>query len=502
MTSTSADPISGDGPAIDSARSLPLPGDEDLREFLENGSVPFHWVAADGTILRANRAALELLGYEEREYVGRSVADLHADPETFADLVERRALGERLKGFEARLRCKDGSIKDVLIDSTVWWHDGAPIHTASFRDISDQREADAAAFRLSAIVESSDDAIVSKDLNGIVHSWNAGAEQLFGYQADEVIGRSIRLLIPDDLQAEEDEILRRVRRGEPIEHFDTVRRRKDGTLVPVSLTVSPVRDRRGRIVGASKIARDITKRREAEEAVQRSIELKDQFLGLVSHELRTPVSTIVGNAQLLQRRIDRLSEAARAQALFDIANEGDRLHRIIENLLVLTRLEATGESVRDSIEPRALAEDAIAIARRRAPRRSISLRVDDGTPIGIGDETLATLVLQNLISNADKYSPPEAEIEVIVRRGDHAGPVFHVLDRGHGIAPEDIDNVFEPFFRSESTKTLAPGMGLGLAVCRRIADAQGGAVRVESRPGGGSDFAFSLPAFELAAPHR
>ena len=499
MTSTSADPIPGDVPPAEAARSLPLPGDEDLREFLEHGSVPFHWVLADGTILKANRAALDLLGYAEHEYVGRNLADFHADAETLTELLEKRAAGEPLDGFEARLRCRDGSTKDVVIDSTALSHGDQAIHTSSFRDITKQREADAAAFRLSAIVESSDDAIVSKDLEGIVHSWNAGAEQLFGYRADEVIGRSIRMIIPADMQNEEDEILSKVRRGDRVDHFDTVRQRKDGSRVPIGLTVSPVRDARGRIVGASKIARDITRRREAEETLRRSMESKDQFLGLVSHELRTPVSTIVGNAQLLQRRIDRLPEAARDQALSDIVTEGDRLHRIIENLLVLTRLEATGESVREPIDPRGLAEEAVAVAHRRAPQRIISLRVEDDAPAAIGDEALATLVLQNLISNADKYSPPEAEIEVVVRRGEHDGPVFHVLDRGQGIDPADVESVFEPFFRSESTKALAPGMGLGLAVCRRIADAQGGAVWVESRPGGGSDFAFSLPAFEAAA---
>ena len=500
MNSACADRLSGDTPPQASTSSRLQPGDEDVREFLEHGSVPFHWVTADGTILRANRATLELFGYDEHEYVGLNIADLHADPETLAELLERRAQGQPLRGFEARLRAKDGSVKDVVIDSTVVWHDGVAIHTSSFRDISQQREADAAAFRLSAIVESSSDAIVGKDLNGIVQSWNAGAERLFGYTPDEIVGRSIRTIIPADKQAEEDEVLRRVRAGELVDHFETERQRKDGSLVPISLTISPVKDRRGRIIGASKIARDITGQREAEEAMRRSIELKDQFLGLVSHELRTPISTIVGNAQLLLRRGDRLTEEARAQSLGDIVSESDRLQGIIENLLALTRLEATDELVRAAIDPQALVEEAIAVVRRRARRRVISVTVAEGIPAVYADQTLSSLVLQNLISNAHKYSPADDEIDVVVSSRADGRVDFEVLDRGAGVSPAELERIFEPFYRSEGSKSQAPGMGLGLAVCRRIAEALEGAVEVEPRAGGGSRFTFTLPAHSDTVP--
>ena len=140
--------------------------------------------------------------------------------------------------------------------------------------------------RLAAIIDSSDDAIVSKDLNGIITSWNKGAERLFGYPAEETIGRSIRMLVPLDRQDEEDEVLRRIRIGERVDHFETVRRRKDGTFVDISLTVSPIHDATGRVVGASKIARDITDRKVAEATLAESMELKNQFLSLVSHEFR------------------------------------------------------------------------------------------------------------------------------------------------------------------------------------------------------------------------
>jgi PAS domain S-box-containing protein len=354
------------------------------------------------------------------------------------------------------------------------------------------RRAEEAQYHLSAIVQSSDDAIVSKDLDGIVRSWNPGAERLFGYRADEMIGRSIRVIIPAEHQSEEDEVLRRIRNGERIDHFETIRRRKDGSLVPISLTVSPVLDGAGRVIGASKIARDITEKRAAEELMRSSLALKDQFLGLVSHELRTPISTIVGNAQLLLRRGDRLPTAAREEALLDIATESERLQRIIENLLVLTRLEATGEVTSTPVDMCILAREVIESMRRRTPGREIVLETMHA-PTALGDPTLISLVIQNLVGNAHKYSPDGTLIEVLLTKNEQDDPELHVLDRGIGVEPQDAERIFEAFYRGATGIANAEGMGLGLAVSQRIVAALGGSLRVEPRAGGGSDFTFSVP---------
>ncbi len=240
-----------------------------LRDFIETSTISLHWVGSDGTILWANQAELDLLGYARDDYVGRKIAEFHADEQVVKDILACLTRGETLHDYPARLRHRDGSIRHVLINSSVLFEDGKFIHARCFtRDVTASRQEQDAGLLLTAIVDSSDDAIVSKDLNGRITSWNRGAERIFGYTAEEAVGQSITILIPEDRQDEEPQILARLQRGERVDHFETVRRHKDGTLLDISLTISPVRDRQGRIVGASKIARNVTERKRAEEAIR------------------------------------------------------------------------------------------------------------------------------------------------------------------------------------------------------------------------------------------
>ena len=239
--------------------------ERELSEFFDNATVGLHLMNSDGIIIKANRTELEMLGYESDEYIGHHVSEFHADPEVISDIIERLMRGEQLNEYEARMRCKDGSIRYVRINSNVLWENGRFVHTRCFtRDITGNKQASETKARLAAIVESSEDAIVSKDLNGRILSWNAGAERLFGYTAQEAIGRSITMLIPSDRQDEERLILDRLRKGERVETYQTVRVSKHGNYIDISLTVSPIRDNSGRVIGASKIARDITAIKRAE----------------------------------------------------------------------------------------------------------------------------------------------------------------------------------------------------------------------------------------------
>lgn len=245
--------------------------DEHLKRCLDHAAEGLHWVGPDGTILWANQTELDLLGYTADEYIGRHIAEFHVDRPVIDDILARLTKRETLLNYGARLRHKDGSVRYVQINSKVLWQGDEFLRTQCFtRDVTDQRIAHELARRLAEIVENSDDAIISQDLNGTVTSWNRAAERLYGYEAAEVLGQPIRVIVPDRLQHEEEEVVRHVRNGERVPPFDTQRRHKDGSLVDVALTVSPVRDQDGVIVGASKMARDISARKR--------MEAKDAFL--------------------------------------------------------------------------------------------------------------------------------------------------------------------------------------------------------------------------------
>lgn len=248
--------------------------ERELSEFFENATVGLLWLGPDGTVLRVNRAELEMLGYTREEYAGRNIAEFHEETEVVADILRRLQAGEELHDFEARMRCKDGSIRHVLLNCNVRWEDGKFIHIRCFtRDVTDRKQVEETQARLAAIVESSQDAIISTTMDGTILSWNAGAERLFGYTAKEAIGKPVVLLHPPGRQDEEQLIMGRLRGGERIEPYQTVRVSKEGHPIDVSLTVSPILDGAGRVVAASKIARDIraTKRAEKRLTMQNGV---------------------------------------------------------------------------------------------------------------------------------------------------------------------------------------------------------------------------------------
>jgi PAS domain S-box-containing protein len=240
--------------------------DIELRDVIDNAVTPIHWVDKDGQIIWANQAELDLVGYTAEEYIGHPIAEFHVDQTIISDILQRLSGDQILQSYEARLRAKDGSIKHVLINSSVYREAGNFIHTRCFtHDITERKLSEEIQSRLSAIVEFSDDAIVSKTLDGIVVSWNAGATKIFGYNQEEVVGKSIRMLFPPERLHEEDEFLERLSRGEHIDHYETVRVRKDNQPIDISVTLSPIKDSTGTVIGASKIAQDITKRKRDEQ---------------------------------------------------------------------------------------------------------------------------------------------------------------------------------------------------------------------------------------------
>jgi PAS domain S-box-containing protein len=244
-----------------------------LTDLVGNALECLHKVGPDGTILWANQAELDLLGYDADEYIGRHVREFHVDRDTIDTILQKVTAGENLFNQPATLRCKDGSLKHVLVHSNAYFEAGEFRYSRCFtRDVTAVREADRDRALLASIIESSQDAIISKNFEGIILSWNTGAERLFGYSQDEAVGQPITMLIPPERRAEEVDILARLRRGERIEHYETVRVAKDGRHIEISLTISPLCDEAGNFIGASKIARDITDRRKAEQALSDSQE--------------------------------------------------------------------------------------------------------------------------------------------------------------------------------------------------------------------------------------
>ncbi len=247
--------------------------EQELSDFFESASVGLHWVGADGTILRVNQAELDMMGYAREEYLGRNIAEFHDDRDTINDILRRLTDGEVLHDYPAALRCKDGTLKHVLIDSSVFFEDGEFIHTRCFtRDVTVQRLAEETRARLAAIVASSSEAIVGKSLQGIVTNWNSAAERIFGYSTAEMVGQSIFILVPPEHHDAERMLLERIAKGERVEFSETERIRKDGQRIYIALSVSPILDGQGRVVGASSIKRDITERRRAAEALAQSQE--------------------------------------------------------------------------------------------------------------------------------------------------------------------------------------------------------------------------------------
>jgi PAS domain S-box-containing protein len=367
---------------------------------------------------------------------------------------------------------------------------------------------------LAAIVQHSDDAIVSKRLDGTITSWNRAAERMFGYTAAEAVGQSIRLIIPRDRWDEEDEVLRQVGRGEVVDHFETVRRRRDGSLLDISLTVSPVRDQSGQIVGASKTARDISERKRAERERQQAEEerglllaqaqaanrAKDEFLAVLSHELRTPLNAILGWAEVLRQR--HVDPALNSRGLETISRNVRAQVRLIDDLLDVSRI-ASGK-MRLDVRPMELApivEGAVEAIRPAAEAKRIRLQtVLDPSGVVLGDPDRLQQVVWNLLSNAVKFTPKDGRVQVVLSRVNSHVEIT-VSDSGKGISPEYLPHVFDRFSQADtSTRRQHSGMGLGLTITRELVGLHGGTVEARSDgEGKGATFVVNLPRSLVAA---
>ena len=366
---------------------------------------------------------------------------------------------------------------------------------------------------LAAIIASSEDAIASKTLQGIVTSWNAAAERLFGFTAEEMIGQSILRVIPPELHSEEERILEQVRQGHRIERYETVRVRKDGTRVHISLTVSPIMDPNGKIVGAAKIAHDVTRlhaliadremlleaERSARAQAERMSRLKDEFLATLSHELRTPLNAIQGWSELLLHSGAKPENLTRG--LQAIARNVRIQGQIVNDLLDMSRV-ISGQAMLE-VRPTSLQDvlaHAIDAIRASAENKSIRIQTVVDPKVGPvrGDPTRLQQVLWNLLSNAVKFTPKGGRIKVVLERVDSHVEVT-VEDTGIGIDEDFLPYVFERFRQADSGLSRRHGgLGIGLSIVKSLVELHGGSVRAKSRgKDQGSSFSVELPLFHL-----
>lgn len=362
---------------------------------------------------------------------------------------------------------------------------------------------------LAAIVESSDDIIVSKTLEGVITSWNHAAERILGYRADEAIGQHINLIIPEDLWPEEEDLLARIRNGLKVDHFETTRRRKDGTLLTLSITVSPIRDDNGRIIGASKVARDITDRKRIEEELGRAYaaeklareraesasRVKDEFLAVVSHELRSPLNAISGWAAVLQK--GEIDKDQTTKAVNTILRNVKAQDNLINDLLDMSRI-VSGRmrlSVR-AIELLAPIEAAVEVIKPAAQAKGVSLQtvLDQSAGPVAGDPDRLQQVFSNLLSNAVKFTSRGGRVQVRLERvNSHVE--MSVSDTGQGIEPKELSSIFELFHQGENSTTRRHGgLGLGLGIAKSLVELHGGSIVAHSEGlGKGAQFVVSLP---------
>jgi PAS domain S-box-containing protein len=428
-----------------------------------------------------NRRMAKMLGYSAEEITGRSLLEFMF-PEDIP--AEQEAIARRRRGvseeFEIRYRRKDGSELWARVSTAPVFGERGEFEGAIgiHSDITDRKNAEEANLRLAAIVESSNDPIISKDLNGNITSWNAAAKRMFGYSAEEAIGKSILILIPPELHAEESLVLSRLWAGERIEHYETQRVRKDGERIEVSLTISPIRNSRGVVIGASKIARDITQRKRTEEVLRISEKIASvgRLAATVAHEINNPLESVVNLVYLAKTTAD---DPAKVMEYLGMAEEElGRIAHLTKQTLGFYREQAGLAPIRAGELLRQLT--FVLSPKARNKRLNIDLQVVNDPDILVSAGEIRQL-FANLLSNSIDACNLEGLIRIRVSRQfsyrlRHHGLRVTVADNGTGIKRSDRERLFQPFFTTKKDV----GTGLGLWVCKEIVERYGGRITFHS----------------------
>jgi len=446
-----------------------------------------------------NEAACKILGYSRKEFEKLTINDYDAieRPSETKDHIEK-ILKEGRDDFETKFRTKIGEIKDVFVTAKIIQLSEKTYFQSTFRDITEQKKVEELRTRLASIVESSEDAIIGKTLDGTINSWNKAAEKIYYYSAEEMLGKSIELLSPPNFEREIFGILNRIKNGENTEAFETERIRKDGSKVNVSLTISPIKDINNKIIGASTIARDITKRKKAEERLS-------QLISTVSHELRTPITVLLMSLEFLTKHKDTLTEDLEEKLMKGVIRNVNLLNDLAEDILLVSRIDEDRlELGWKEYKPLEIINEILYLMEPIGKEKNIDFEIDVGSHIHLrGDPKRIDQIFRIIIDNAIKYSAKDSKVKISASdsyQGKYnlnksPGVLFKVKDYGRGISTEDIPHIFERFFRAGNVNEIA-GTGLGLAIAKDLVEAHKGKIFVESEIDVGTTIYVFLPYIE------
>jgi PAS domain S-box-containing protein len=489
------------------AAEAPRASEGQWRQVFEHSPVMHVLVeAASATVLSVSALGASELGYRASELVGHSALDLvHEEDREFAkkNIAACLDIPGQSNSWEVRKVCRDGMVLRMReYGKVIPWPGNQPIVLIASEDITGRYLDELESSRLAAIVASSDDAIVSKTLDGKVTSWNAGATSIFGYEAREMIGQSITRIIPPELHEEERQILERLRRGERLQHYETVRLARDGRRVDVSLTVSPLIGRSGKVVGASKIARDITAIKRAEAELQQAriefarvarVTTLGELTAAIAHEVNQPLTGLVssGNACLRWLAGEAPDLEAARRSIQRMIRDGSRAGEVIGRIRAMIR---KSKPQRDLLNINDAIMEVLALLRTEIHRNDILPYTELSNDLSLvwGDRVQLQQVILNLIMNAidamSGISPTQRRLLVSSEKDGPNGVLVSVRDSGAGFDETAPDRLFEAFYTTKEN-----GMGSGLAVSRTIIQAHGGRLWAMPNAPQGAIFQFTLP---------